>query len=175
MHTASLSKRTIMLHWATGILFLVTFAIGWYLGDMERGPDKNQLRDLHKSLGVLVMIVASLRLAWRIKEGAVPAIPGMAEWQRKSATAVHHLLLLATIAMPLSGVLMSIGGGRSIKLFGFVLYDGGEKVQWLQDITAPIHHATVNVLLMIIALHIIAALKHQFVDKDGTLSRMLGK
>ncbi|NOH27762.1 cytochrome b [Vibrio mediterranei] len=170
-----LSKPTMVFHWLTAAFFIATLAIGLYLGDMANGPDKNELRNLHKSLGVLVMFAASLRLVWRLKEGMIGSAKQLPAWQEKSAHFVHWFLLLATIMMPLSGITMSIGGGRSVEFFGISLISAGEKIEWLQQISSTIHFSSVNIVIAILVLHVLAALKHQLVDKDGTLSRMLGR
>ncbi|WP_251603831.1 cytochrome b [Pseudoalteromonas sp. NCCP-2140] len=66
-------------------------------------------------------------------------------------------------------------GGRAISFFEFELLSAPEKTPWLADAGSFVHHSSVLIIVVILALHIAAALKHQFVDKDGMLSRMLGK
>ncbi|MFC5077748.1 hypothetical protein VTH8203_02256 [Vibrio thalassae] len=175
MLSNNLSKPTVLFHWLTAIFFIVTLIIGLYLSDMANSPDKNELRNLHKSLGVLVMIAASIRLVWRLKEGMINAVNSLPAWQANSAHFVHWFLLVATIMMPLSGITMSIGGGRSVELFGLVVISARDKIEWLQQVSSTVHFSSVNIVIAILVLHVVAAIKHQFVDKDGTLSRMLGK
>lgn len=174
MTSSSLSKTTIILHWTVAILFITAMCTGIIVDGMERGPEATELRNFHKSIGLLVIAFAAYRVVWRIKEGHIPAIPGMPKWQAISATLMHYLLLTATILMPLTGILMSRAGGRAIEFFGFVVIEGGDKYEWLVDITKPIHYGVTWFLVAVVALHIVAALKHQLIDKDNTLGRMLG-
>ncbi|MGR5554873.1 cytochrome b [Vibrio fortis] len=171
----SLSKQTVVFHWLTGILFLVVFVIGLQFEGMPRGPEKGELMGLHKSLGLIVLLAAVLRLVWRIKEGAIKSVAVLTRAQEVAAKGVHHFLLLVTLAMPISGAVMSVAGGRSLDLFGMELIAAGDKIEWLQSAALFIHVSFVNLIILILALHILGALKHQFVDKDGTLSRMLGR
>lgn len=170
----NLSKPTILFHWLTGLSFLSVLGLGLYLDKLPKGAEKMEIMSLHKSLGVLVFIVAVLRLAWRFKEGSISSLANLPKIQFIASSAVHHLLLLATISMPLSGILMSIGGGRAVDIFGLVIFESGDKIEWLGSISHTIHTGSVNVVLLILLLHIAGALKHQIIDKDGTISRMLG-
>lgn len=174
MDNMSLSKTTMILHWTVAILFITAMCTGIIVDGMERGPEATELRNFHKSIGLLVLVFAAYRVVWRIKEGHIPAIPGMPKWQQLSATLMHYLLLIATILMPLTGILMSSAGGRAIKFFGFVVIEGGNKYEWLEAITKPIHYGVTWFLVGFVVLHILAAIKHQIIDKDNTLGRMLG-
>ena len=170
-----LSKPTIVFHWLTGLLFIATLVVGKIVENMSRGPDKWELLANHKSFGVIVLVIATLRIIWRFKEGALPAISTVPRWQEIAAKSTHHLLLLATLAMPISGIMMNSGGGRPLEVFGFQLLAGGEKVEWLQSMGSTVHHSAVNVIILLLLVHLLGAVKHQFLDKDGTISRMLGR
>ncbi|MDR9831268.1 cytochrome b, partial [Vibrio sp. FNV 38] len=170
-----LSKPTIVLHWLVAIAFIGVFALGLYMVDLPRSPDKFELYGIHKSIGFLILFAAIVRIGWRLKEGAIPAASEMPAWQMKLGKAVHGMLMLATLAMPLSGVVMSIAGGRALEVFGLEVIAAGEKTPWLQEITSSIHELAVYVLVALFVLHGVGALKHQFIDKDGTISRMLGR
>ncbi len=169
------SKPTILFHWSVAILFISVFALGVYIADFAQPPAKFTYMDWHKSLGLVVLVLAIARLIWRIKEGTLPATSVMPKWQTVIAHLTHGFLLLATLAMPLSGLIMSYAGGRAIKFFGVELLSAPEKTPWLSDAGSFIHHSSVLIITIILALHIAAALKHQFIDKDKILSRMLGK
>ncbi|WP_264876732.1 cytochrome b [Vibrio agarivorans] len=175
LNSRSLSIPTIVLHWLIAIAFIGVFALGLYMVDLPRNPDKFALYDIHKSIGFLILLVAVVRIVWRVKEGALPAASEMPAWQEKLGKAVHGLLMLATLAMPLSGILMSIGGGRAIEVFGLQIIAAGEKTPWLQEAAGTLHGMAVYVLVALFVLHGAGALKHQFIDKDGTITRMLGR
>ncbi len=93
----------------------------------------------------------------------------------KAAKVVHGILLLATLAMPISGIAMSAGGGRAVDIFGWVIIAEGPETPWLQELGSTIHHSAVEILIAVFVLHVAGAIKHQVVDKDGTISRMLGR
>lgn len=170
-----LSKPTIALHWLTGLAFIAVFGLGIYVEGMERSPEKFELLGTHKSLGLIVLVVALARLVWRLMEGQIKSVAKLTKAQELGAKAIHWMLLLATLAMPLSGIAMSIGGGRAIDLFGLELIAAGDKVEWLGSLGGTIHGASVNLIAIALLLHVGAAIKHQVIDKDGTLSRMFGK
>lgn len=170
----NLSKPTILLHWLTGLTFILVLCLGLYMAELPKGPDKWEIMAVHKSLGAILFVIAIARLAWRFKEGSITSLAQVSRIQSIAATAVHHLLLLATISMPLSGILMSIGGGRGIDVFGLSVIAAGEKIAWLGSIGHNVHVYSVNVLIVLLLLHIAGAVKHQVMDKDGTISRMLG-
>lgn len=173
--SSGLSKPTILLHWAVAICFLAVLFIGVYMVDLPRGPEKGEMIGLHKSLGVLVLVLASIRLAWRFKEGKIKSVAKLDAAKQKAADAVHGLLLLATVAMPLSGAIMSVAGGRSLDFFGLELIAAGDKNESLQSIAHTFHVNAPYLIYAILVLHLAAAIKHHFIDKDATLKRMLGK
>ncbi len=170
-NTKTYSKTSIALHWIVGLAFIGVFIIGAYLSDLPRGPEKMELVALHKSFGVLILLIALARVFWRIKEGAIPPASVMPAWQEKVAKAVHGLLLLATLAMPLSGIAMN----RALEVFGYTLVAAGEKVVWLQELGAAVHKTAPPIIIAIVLLHIAAVLKHHLIDKDATMARMLGR
>lgn len=170
-----LSRQTIFWHWLTALSFIAIFALGYYLSGLPRSPEKGELIGIHKSLGALFLLIAAARIIWRIKEGAIPPASAAPTWQEKAAKSVHGLLMLATLSMPISGIAMSIGGGRGIDIFGWTLIGAGEKIEWLQQVGGSIHGYSVNIIIAVLALHILGAIKHHVVDKDSTLTRMFGR
>lgn len=170
-----LTWQTITLHWITGLAFIGVFALGLYMVDLPRSPEKFEWYGIHKSLGAIILVVALIRLVWRLKEGALPPASKIPAWQDKAAKAVHGILLLATLAMPISGIAMSAGGGRAVDIFGWVIIAEGPETPWLQELGSTIHHSAVEILIAVFVLHVAGAIKHQVVDKDGTISRMLGR
>ncbi|PKF49316.1 cytochrome b [Enterovibrio nigricans] len=170
-----LSKQTIYLHWLIAISFIAALAFGLYVEDLPKGPEKGEMIGLHKSIGFIILVLASTRILWRVKEGALPSVPGSPSWQEKAAKGIHHLLLLATLLMPISGILMSVGGGRGLDVFGMTLIGTGDKIEWLGAIGHTTHEVLANIVIAAIVLHILGALKHHLLDKDATLKRMLGR
>lgn len=168
-----LSSQTILFHWLTGLSFIATFAIGFYLVDLPRSPEKFELLSLHKSFGVAVLIVALVRVIWRLKEGPIQSATSGPAWQEKAATIVHYTLLVSTLLMPISGIIMSVGGGHSVAFFSIELIAGGEKTEWVNSLGKSLHFYASRVVMITLALHVAGALKHHFIDKDNTLIRMI--
>jgi len=122
-----LTRTTVLLHWIIGLTMIGMLAFGLWIEDMERGTAKGEWLTIHKSIGMLVIVVATLRLIWRLRNGFPIELVVMKLWQRLAAHGVHWAQLVATLAMPLSGIMMSMGGGHPIPLFGLTLIEGGEK------------------------------------------------
>ncbi|WP_114766303.1 cytochrome b [Vibrio rhodolitus] len=175
LNNQSLSWQTIALHWITGLAFIGVFALGLYMGELTPETGKFQMMGIHKSLGALILIVALIRIVWRLKEGALPPASPVAAWQDKLAKAIHGILMLATLAMPVSGIAMSVGGGRGVDIFGWQFIAKGDEIVWLQELGGAIHGLSVNIIIAALVLHIAGAIKHQIVDKDSTISRMVGR
>lgn len=175
MNNKSLSKTTIALHWITGLFFIAILCVGLYMEDLPRGPEKFEIMGLHKSFGLAFLFLALIRVVWRIREGSLPNLNPQQTWIDAVAKGIHVFLLIATVLMPVSGLMMSIGGGRAVEFFGAEVLAAGEKIEWLGDLGHLMHGLGANLVILALALHILGALKHQYIDKDGLLSRMLGR
>lgn len=179
--TASkLSPVSIGLHWLVGIMMITLLAVGIYMEENE----VYFLYPIHKSFGVLVILVAVPRIIWRIKNGWPAPAAEYKGYEQLLSRLVHWLLILATVMMPISGMLMSGMGGHGIAVFGLELMannpdpaDPGSVIAVngsLAGLGHTMHGIGGNVLLFAVVLHVVGALKHHVVDKDGTLRRMLG-
>lgn len=170
-----LSALTIALHWLIAIAIVAMLAIGLIMDDMARGPDRTALLDVHKSLGTAVLVLVALRILWRWRNGFPVPVGPLPRWQHQAARAVHWLLLVATLLMPLSGMVMTVAGGHALPFFGLTLVDEGAMEQaTLREIGDAMHGTLAWILMALIAVHLLAALKHHLVDRDATLRRMLG-
>ncbi|WP_290700775.1 cytochrome b [Amphritea sp.] len=172
---SQLTKTTVVLHWIIAIAVIGSLIFGLYIEDLPRGADKFELIGLHKSVGVLVLVVALYRLAWRIRNRLPERLTPVAAWQEKITTVVHVILLAGTVMMPISGILMSIGGGHSVAVFGFELIASGDESELLGELGHAMHGLGGKVMIAAVALHVAASAKHHFVTKDGTLQRILGR
>jgi cytochrome b561 len=164
------------LHWGVGFGVLGLIAFGFWLRTVSGGPDKTALVQIHKSFGVIVFVLAIARVAWRMREG-FPAPAGLhAAWERRSAIALHAFLIVATLLMPISGILRSLAYARPVSVFGLPvipkLFEA--KHETLYALAANLHDGLALALSAALALHVGAALKHHWVDRDGTLLRILG-
>lgn len=166
---------TIGLHWIIAIGMILMLAFGLYIEGLPRSPDKGELIGLHKSIGVIILVLAFIRVYWRHLNKFPKPLSTLTSWQAKLATLAHWVLLLGTILLPVSGVMMSIGGGHSIAVFGMSIYaSSGEKIAWLAQVGHIGHEIGGKIVILFILLHVAGAIKHQFIDKDGTISRMFG-
>ena len=171
-----LTRTSVVLHWLVAISMIGMIFFGLYLENMERGDAKSSLLALHKSLGSLILFLVIARIWWRTRQGSLQPLGDHPRWHRIAAKASHHFLLFGTIAMPLSGLMRSIGRGRPIDVFGFPFIPQifAEKNETVSFIGSLLHEWIAYALLAVVAIHILAAMKHFLIDGDGTLQRMLG-
>lgn len=170
------SALTVSLHWFIALGMIAMIAFGLYLEDLPRGPEKGQLIGLHKSFGILIFLLALMRISWRYKNGFPRPLSQMPNWQTNLAKLAHWVLIIGTVLMPVSGVIMSIGGGHPLGIFGLELIAGSEqKNEALSEVGHIIHGLGGKLLILFIILHSVGAVKHQLIDKDGTIRRMFGK
>jgi cytochrome b561 len=168
------SAPAIALHWLVAALLLATFPLGVYMTGLPLSPRKLQLVAYHKWIGVTVFALAWLRLAWRLYRPAPPHPPSMALWQRRAAHAVHGLLYVLLIAIPLSGWLFSSASGVPTVYLGlWQLPDLVDRDKALAATLRGVHLALNWTLAALVVIHVAAALKHHLADRDGLLYRML--
>jgi cytochrome b561 len=167
------STPAIALHWLIALLIFVAFPLGVYMHELPLSPDKLKLYSYHKWIGITVLLLAAIRVSWRMTHTPPPLPPGMAAWQRHASTAVHGLLYLLMIAIPVSGWLMSSAKGFQTVWFGVLpLPDLVDKNRELGDLLAGVHKALNFTLLGLVILHVGAALQHHFIERQPFLQRM---
>lgn len=177
----ALSRRTIALHWLLALAMIAMSGAGLYMANFEVWA----LYPIHKSIGILILLPALLRAVWRLREGWPAALGHSSALQQRAAQAVHWMLLLSTLAMPLSGMMYSGASGHGFGIFGLQLLpeqpDPGRPGEvlplhaGLSDLAQNLHSLFGYLLIAALLLHVAGALKHQLLDRDGTLSRMLGR
>ena len=161
-------------HWATVALVVALLAIAAYMTGLPLSPEKIQVYNLHKSLGVLVLALTLLRLVWRWLSPP-PALPaGMSAWERRAARTSHLLLYLLLFAQPLTGIVHSWSANFPVVIFGWLtLPNLTGPDQWLKEILEETHHLMGWALCGLFLVHAAAALRHHFQLKDDVLRRML--
>jgi cytochrome b561 len=174
MPTAQRYTRTaIVLHWVVAGLVLANFLLGPWMADLPLSPEKLRLYGWHKGIGVTVFLLMLARLAWRRWHPAPPAVP-MPEWQQRAARATHALLYVLLLLIPLSGWVYSSASGVQVVYLGLVpLPDLVAQDRSLAAILKALHVTLSFALLALVFLHVGAALKHHFIDRDGVLARIL--
>lgn len=163
-----------LLHWIAALAIAAAWAVGTVMGDLPRGPSRAAGTDLHFALGTLVLTLTAFRLLWRLFNPRPESPPGTPLWQGRTARLAHLALYGLMFAVPLSGVMAAWLGGKAVNLF------------WITTLASPflrdrtwekgaeeVHEVLANGLLILVAAHVLAALWHHFVRRDGVLRRML--
>jgi cytochrome b561 len=161
------------LHWLIAVLLLGQFIFGWGLGEVPRNtPARGYYVNLHKSMGMLIGLLIVLRIGWRFTHSA-PALPAtLPRWQQWLALGSHHGMYLCMLAMPLSGYLASNFSKYGVQFFNTVLLPPwGRDDKQLYVVLNQTHKMTAAVLLLLVVLHILAALQHGL-RRDGMISRI---
>jgi cytochrome b561 len=167
-------RIAVLLHWLMAVLIAAAFGLGVVMVDIPGlTPTKLRYFSWHKWLGITVLALVALRLLWRLRHGA-PRPVEMPAWQQLAALAIHALLYLLMFAVPLSGYFYSLAAGVPVVYLGVLPLPeliGPDPV--LKPVLKQLHLALVYTMLVFVVLHVLAAFKHQFIDKDGLLRRML--
>ncbi|MGU3492466.1 cytochrome b [Xanthobacteraceae bacterium A53D] len=168
------SRPARWIHWLTAVAVLIVIPAGIAMMNLPSGPAQDRMFDLHRSLGILILTLAVLRVAVRVAFGAPPRPPGIPDWQWRGASIVHHLLYVLIFVMPLLGWACSSAFGAKVSVFGlFTLPDLVPKNQDMSNLYGGIHAWLGFGMAALVVLHIGAGLYHGFVRRDGVLSRML--
>lgn len=159
-------------HWLLALMIFVSFGVGWYMSDLPMSPTRLKLFNWHKWAGVTILALSVLRLAWRLTHRP-PADPDGPRWQQQAAHAMHWALYGLFFLVPLAGWAYSSAAGFPVVWFGVLpLPDFVSPDKALADLMKERHAVLAWTLGVLVLLHIGAALKHQFVDRDGLLDRM---
>ena len=184
----------IALHWLIGITILFMFVLGWFMTELPKETPKTTSFDifnaglitweveeeqsqrsfyfnLHKSVGLSLLMLIVLRMYWRFTHRPPAFLNSMMLWEKRLAKATHHSLYLLMFLIPLSGIIMSAGSKYGIKWFGIKVIPGFDD-KAIRELFYEFHEIFGLLLLLILILHILGAIKHSIVDKDGTLRRM---
>jgi cytochrome b561 len=162
----------IALHWLLALGIVASFGVGIYMVDLPLSPDKLKLYNWHKWAGVTILVLSALRLLWRLTHRPPPE-PPMPTWQRRAAQATHVLLYVLFFAVPLVGWAFSSAAGFPVVWFGVLpLPDFVPVDKALAAAIKPWHERLAWLMALLVLLHLAAALKHQFIDRDGLIGRM---
>jgi cytochrome b561 len=170
---ARYSNTAIFLHWLMALMVLGLIAVGFYMTNQRASPSVFKLYMTHKSVGLTVLALVLVRLLWRWRVSP-PPLPPMPSWQRTASRVSHGLLYLLMLLMPLSGWLMNSASGTPMRYFSWfkvpqlIARNPEQLALW-----KTVHNVAAIALCALIAIHLLAAIKHHFIDKDGLLYRML--
>ena len=166
------STVSLILHWLIAALVVTQVAL---VAGHEAIEGDRALLNLHKSVGLSILVLTLGRLGWRLANPAIPLPDAMRRWEKLLARATHVLFYAFLIAMPLVGWAASSAAGRDIEWFGLFQWPllpigGGREVAGqLMDF----HELAAKALYVLILLHVAGALKHHFVNRDNVLHRMI--
>jgi len=161
------------LHWGIFVLVCANFFLIWQRESfLKDDPRSLEYILLHKSIGIVIFVLAILFIFWHLVR-ARPAL-NLSKPQRMATRSVHNLLFLLLIAMPLSGYVMSVTSNHPVSFFGLFQLPSliGEN-KALSELAFQIHAACGWALIILVAMHVLAAFFHHFVSKDNVLRRML--
>jgi cytochrome b561 len=162
------------LHWLIALALLGQIVFGFALDEIApRGtPSRAAVINLHKSFGLVLGALILVRLAWRLAHRPPPWPASMPLWQRRAAGLGHAALYVCMLVMPLSGYIASNFSKHGVKLFGVPLRPWGADLPAVYDALNGLHIATAWVFSVLIAGHVLMALKHALGDRDGVFARM---
>ncbi len=164
-----------VLHWTVAGLIIALLWLGWYMVDLDYYHRWYTVSlDWHKSLGMLALTAGAMHVVWAVVTRA-PALPAsLAPWERLSARAMYVTLFVMMVAMPLTGYVVSTSAGDGVSIFDwFEVPALLPEHAGLRDLAIELHTYLAYATAVLASLHALAAIKHQFVDRDGTLRRMI--
>lgn len=180
------ASPAVLLHWVVALGILINLKYGLSFDDLEaaNAPNLRTIIDLHKSIGIVVLGFVLLRVLWRLGHRPPVPLPSLKPWERTLSAVAHHLLYLLMIVVPLSGWLHDSAwtgaASHPLSLFHTIPFfrlpffngmDDATKDYW-HGLLGTIHGVSAKVLLGVLALHVLGALKHQFIDREPELQRM---
>jgi cytochrome b561 len=161
------------LHWLI-VALIVTQVILALAASERHGMAKLAMLARHKSVGITILMLALVRLVWRLVNPTPPLPSTLKPYERLLARFTHAALYVLIFAMPITGWIMSSARGFPVSWFSLVqLPDLVAKNRPLYEAMLKTHGALALTLGAVAALHLLAALKHHFVLKDTVLRRML--
>ncbi len=168
------TRTAIALHWIIAALILAALPLGLIMTGLPLSPQKLKFYAWHKWLGVTVFVLAVVRLLWRVRHPPPPLPASVPAWQRSAASVLHACLYVLMLAIPLAGWLMSSAKGFQTVYLGILpIPDLIAKDEALGKTLATVHAWLAYALIALLMVHVAAALKHHFIDRDDVLRRML--
>ena len=160
------------LHWILAVLFLLNFFLGFFMGELDRGPLRSSFFHFHKSMGILLLGLIILRLLWRIINTA-PVPLSNNQIINIISKFVHHSFYLILLIVTFSGWIYSTARAGPVDVFGlFYMPAIIEKNDLIAQIAKDVHIYSVYIFIFFVIFHVFASIYHHFFLKDKTLKRM---
>jgi cytochrome b561 len=170
------SRGAVILHWLIAVLIVLNFVLAGMADDLPKAEAAGIMAS-HKAVGISVLLLTLVRIAWRFVRPAPPLVETLQAWEAAVARVTHWLFYFLMLAIPVTGWGQhSAGsGGKAVSVFGLfnmpALPVGHDKPTI--GVFHEAHEITATLMFLLFFLHVAAALKHQFFDKDTTMRRML--
>jgi cytochrome b561 len=159
-------------HWLLALMIIISFSVGWYMSELSMSPTRLKLFNWHKWAGITILALSILRLVWRLTHRPPPDVPGP-RWQQRMAHLTHWALYALFFLVPLAGWAYSSAAGFPVVWFGVLpLPDFVSPDKALAEVMKERHEFLAWTLGLLVLLHVGAAVKHHFFDRDGLINRM---
>lgn len=172
------TSTAIVFHWLLALAIIGTFGVGLYMSDLPFSVLRVKLINWHKWAGISILALSAMRVLWRFTHRP-PALSArvrafMPPWQHRAANFSHFAMYLLFFAVPLLGWAYSSAAGLQIVWFGVLPLPDLLPVdkEFAKEVLKPLHRYLAYLLGALVMVHVAAAIKHQFVDRDGLMSRM---
>ncbi len=172
---ASYGTVAVAMHWLLAAGIVVTFLIGVSMVDLPLTPQRLRLFNWHKWLGIAVLALSAARLVWRAAGHPPPPLPAHTpRWQQQAYRGTHLVFYALFFVVPLLGWATTSALGVPVVWLGWLpLPDFVPRNKpFGEEVLAPLHQASSYLLAAIVVVHVAAAFKHQFVDRDHLMARM---
>ncbi|MGB8422040.1 cytochrome b [Paraburkholderia sp.] len=173
--TYSLTLR--VLHWLTALCMFIVIPLAWYMTNLDRhDPMRGNWRNLHKSIGLTILLLTLIRLVARLSGNAPPLPASIPAFEQTLAHIGHGLLYVILFAMPISGYINSYGGGHPVNWFWLFQVPGVvPQDKALAHLAGSIHGLLAWATYALIAGHVLAVTYHQLIQRIDILGRMMGR
>lgn len=162
------------LHWSVVIGIILQYIWAWRIDNADSIREQFNLVTMHKSIGMTVLGLVLLRLLWRAFNKPPPYPSSMRTWEINAANFTHALLYLLILLMPLTGWMYTSAAGYGAEFFGLInIPDFVPTSERLEEFMHEAHEMIAYAIPVVVAVHVLAALRHHFVFKDDVLKRMI--
>ena len=161
-----------LLHWVIALLLIGLISLGWYMTSIKGEPNSGWYFNLHKSFGLIAAMLIFFRVFWRFTHKPAPLPSSVPHWQAIIARAIHLLLYFCMLIMPITGFIGASFGQYGVAFFGVELPHWVHPNHAISKPTFEVHEVVAWILVGLIALHILAAIKHLVINKDKVFQRM---
>lgn len=161
-----------LFHWLMAIAIVAMFGLGWWMVDLDYyNPYYHSAPALHKSIGILLTMALALRFVWRLANEQ-PSDTELSSVERAASRIVHWGFYPLLLALMVSGYLISTADGRPIDVFGLFSVPSPGENKGLEDTAGAVHEWLAYGVIVLASVHTAGALKHHFIDRAATLTRM---